>query len=100
MDDWGGDTVGWGTIGLLRQGFKTEICRGGDLGREIAANLWLGRLGHSNAVPLQRRRRNFNLLPVVNRVLLVAAVGGFFAVFVDVLDYALENEQVWGALAG
>jgi hypothetical protein len=32
--------------------------------------------------------------------LLVAAVGGFFAVFVDVLDYALENEQVWGALAG
>src|SRR5450432_302295 len=32
--------------------------------------------------------------------LLVAAVGGFFAVFVDVFDYALEDEQVGSALAG
>src|SRR5258708_4278034 len=32
--------------------------------------------------------------------LFVATLGGFFAIFVDVLDQALENEQVWAALAG
>src|ERR1700730_2908277 len=31
--------------------------------------------------------------------LLLAAVGGFFAVFVDVFDHALENQQVRAALA-
>jgi hypothetical protein len=34
------------------------------------------------------------------RKLLVAAVGGFFAIFVDVLDDPFEDEQVGGALAG
>jgi hypothetical protein len=35
-----------------------------------------------------------------NRRSFVAAVGGFFAVLVDVLDYALEDQQVGSALAG
>jgi hypothetical protein len=53
----------------------------------------LGGFGHIDGGLLRVSKSN-------GMFLLVAAVGGFFAVFVDVLDDALENEQVWGALAG
>jgi hypothetical protein len=64
----------------------------GHLGRSLRSS------GSRSAAPLQYT--GLNLAITVGAKLLVAAVGRVFAVFVDVFDYALEDEQVWGALAG
>ena len=84
-----GTAFGRGLTLTLRQGCPTESTADTERNRRIIAVRFKVREGRARARPY-----------VVTRILLFAAVGGLFAIFVDILDYALEDEEVGGALAG